>query len=558
MTKKKCKGLLVSDFNIQNLAGYLKGENDSLIIDVEVAPYDQVIQTLMQYNNSTENKKDMIIVWTQPESIITSFKEIIEFEKASLKKIIKEVDDYSSILIEASKKTKTMFVPLWIVPSYNRGHGMIDIKNEFGISNVLRHMNMRLIENLKNNSNIFILDSQRWISLVGKQAFSSKLYYMGKIPFNNDVFKEASKDIKSALDGINGFARKLIVVDLDDTLWGGIVGDVGWENLKLGGHDPHGESFVDFQNALKSFSKRGIILGIVSKNEENIAIEAIKKHPEMVLKLDDFAGWKINWQDKAKNIMELTSELNLGLQSVVFIDDNPVERARVREALPDVFVPEWPEDKMLYKSFLLNLRCFDAPLLSEEDVKRTKMYVAERKRENMKESFISIDKWLKSIDMRISVNELSKENIQRTTQLINKTNQMNLTTRRMTESELSDWVKQENNKLLTFSVSDKFGDSGLTGIISIEIEKDVGKIVDFVLSCRVLGRKVEETMLHQLIKYAKDMGLKEIKAKYIPTEKNKPCLGFWKKSGFDYNEKKNTFKWKIDKDFPLPNCIKIV
>ena len=380
---------------------------------------------------------------------------------------------------------------------------------------------------------------------------------MGKIPFSNEVFKEAAKDIKAAIRGINGFARKLIVVDLDDTLWGGIVGDIGWENLKLGGHDHYGESFVDFQNALKSFSKRGIILGIVSKNEENVAIEAIKKHPEMVLKLDDFAGWKINWQDKAKNIMELTSELNLGLQSVVFIDDNPMERARVREALPEVFVPEWPEDKMLYKSALLNLHCFDIPLLSEEDAKRTKMYAAERKRENMKDTFVSIDEWLKSIDMCISINELSKENLQRTAQLINKTNQMNLTTRRMTESELSDWAEQKNHKIWTFSVSDKFGDSGLTGIISIEIEKDIGKIIDFVLSCRVMGRKAEETMLHKLIKYAKDNGLKEIKAKYIPTAKNVPCLKFWKKSGFDYEEKNNLFVWDVSKEYFLPDCIQI-
>ena len=173
--------------------------------------------------------------------------------------------------------------------------------------------------------------------------------------------REAAADIRAAFVGLRGAAKKLLVLDLDDTLWGGIVGDAGWENLRLGGHDPQGESFADFQRAIKNLKRRGVVLALVSKNEESVALEAIRNHPEMVLKEDDFVGWRINWTDKARNIAELATELNLGLQSVVFIDDNPVERARVREALPEVFVPEWPEDKLLYASAFGQLRCFDAP-----------------------------------------------------------------------------------------------------------------------------------------------------------------------------------------------------
>jgi len=381
------------------------------------------------------------------------------------------------------------------------------------------------------------------------------LWYMGKIAYGNEVFMEAVKDIKAALRGIDGQSMKLIILDLDDTLWPGIVGDVGWENIRLGGHDHIGEAFVDFQRALKSLTNRGVLLGIVSKNEETIALEAIKNHPEMVLRLEDFAGLKINWQDKAQNTIDLVSDLNLGLQSVVFIDDNPVERARVREALPEVFVPEWPENKMLYKSALLSLRCFDTPSITKEDFERTGMYVSERQRSSLKRNVSSLDEWLKSLKIKVTVEELNTANLQRTAQLLNKTNQMNLTTRRMTESELVSWVKQNGHKLWTFCVSDKFGDSGLTGIISIEVENKKGRIVDFVLSCRVMGQKVEETMLYTAINYSQSLGLEEIHAEYIPTAKNKPCLEFFKRSGFEYTN--GSFVWKVYKDFIMPKYIEI-
>ncbi|GAH76368.1 unnamed protein product, partial [marine sediment metagenome] len=178
------------------------------------------------------------------------------------------------------------------------------------LKNTLMHMNLRLSDNLENVNNVFVLDAERWFQGVEADIFNPKLWYMGKIPYGNTVFKKSTLDIKSALQSIAGNAKKIIIVDLDDILWGGIVGDVGWKNLRLGGHDPIGEAFVDFQKALKTYKNRGILLGIASKNEESVALEAISSHPEMVLALKDFAGWRINWEDKALNIIELMKELN--------------------------------------------------------------------------------------------------------------------------------------------------------------------------------------------------------------------------------------------------------
>lgn len=557
MDTQKRKGLLISNFNSGNLAGYLQKENDAPGVEVTVAPFGQVMPVLMQPNlDCWQGRPDFAVVWTQPESVIESFRPVLAYQNSSIEAILAEVDEYCSLLLNIRQRVKSVFVPTWVLPPYQRGLGLLDLKAETGLAHILIRMNLRLVENLARASDIYVLDTQRWLALIGKHAFNSKLWYIGKIPFSNELFSEAAKDIKAALRGIGGQARKLIILDLDDTLWGGIVGDVGWENIRLGGHDYLGEAYADFQATLKALTHRGILLGIVSKNEEATALEAIERRPEMVLKLADFAGWKINWQDKAQNIVDLVAELNLGLQSVVFIDDNPVERARVAEALPEVLVPDWPQDKTLYKSALLSLHCFDTPSLSQEDLSKTEMYTSERQRQALKGSLGSLEAWLHSLDIVVTVEPLNKLNLARTAQLLNKTNQMNLTTRRMTESELAEWARQTHHKLWTFRVADKLGDAGLTGIAGLEVENGAAKIVDFVLSCRVMGRKVEESMLYTLISYAQSLGLAEVQAQYIPTPKNKPCLSFFEQSGLaaqdDY-----IFTWDLAQSYEAPPQIRL-
>lgn len=559
MSKEKLRCLLVSDFNTDVFSGYLSNDEDLPSVNSTAAPFGQVIPILMQEDSEYwKGGHDLTVIWTRPDGVIRAFKDFLAGTNSSVKDILIEVDQFASLLINICSKVQSIFIPTWVLPPFHRGLGMLDMKKDVGIANVLMQMNLRLAENLDRCSNIYLLDVQKWINTAGKYAFNPRLWYRGKIAFGNDVCREAVKDIKSALRGIQGKAKKIIILDLDNTLWGGVVGDVGWENIVLGGHDPAGEAFADFQTALKSLTTRGILLGIVSKNEEAVALEAINRHPEMVLRLKDFAGWKINWQDKAQNIVDLISELNLGLQSAVFIDDNPAEQARVREALSEVLVPEWPDDSMLYVSTLRGLRCFDTPSVSKEDIERTRMYAHEQQRNELRKSLSSLDDWLNGLEIKINVEELNEVNLQRTAQLLNKTNQMNLATRRMTERELLDWVKEGRRKLWTFRVSDKFGDSGLTGIISLEVNNDYCRIVDFLLSCRVIGRKVEETMLYTAIRFAGSLGVKSVTAEYIPTPKNKPCLDFWKKSGFQLNENGSTFTWDLMNEYALPQQIEVI
>jgi FkbH-like protein len=547
------KGTLISDFTIDELANHFEALPGPVGLSAQVAPFGQVVQVLMQEPDS--QAADFAVVWTRPESAAPAFARIRAFEAVDPAALAAEVDQFCELVVRGAARYRFAFVPTWTMPHYERGLGLLDGRDG-GVARALAAMNLRLMENLAKAPNVYVLDAQRWLSAAGKSGSSPKLWYLGKIPFSSEVFAEAARDIHAAVLALSGDARKLLVLDLDDTLWGGIVGDVGWENLRLGGHDGQGEAFADFQRAVKNLTRRGIVLAVVSKNEEATALEAIRSHPEMVLREDDFVAHRINWRDKAQNILEITKQLNLGLQSVVFIDDNPVERARVREALPEVLVPEWPEDKHLYRSALASLRCFDTPSISKEDQERTALYAAERQREQLQASVGSMEEWLKSLGIVVRGEPVGPSNLARTVQLLNKTNQLNLSTRRLTEAELLDWLADGKRTLWAISVSDRFGDAGLTGIVSLEVDGADARIVDFVLSCRVMGRRVEETMVHVAVEHARARGAQKILAHFRPTAKNKPCLSFWQSSGFS-NAGDELFSWDSGKPYALPDAIQL-
>jgi FkbH-like protein len=544
-------GYLISDFTIDELANELRTADLHAGVGAQIAPFGQVTQTLMA--PAPVGAADFAVVWTRPETAVPAFGRLMAFEPVDEATLRAEVDAFCALIERAAPGYRFMFVPTWTQPSWERGLGMLDSRKG-GANAALARMNLQLMERLAATSNVFVLNAARWLASVGPAAVNAKAWYLGKMAIARPALAEAARDIRAALGALSGGPRKLLVLDLDDTLWGGIVGDVGWEGLRLGGLDGIGEAFVDFQKAVKDLKRRGVVLGIVSKNEESVALEAIRRHPAMVLKVEDFVGWRINWTDKARNILELTQALNLGLQSVVFIDDNPVERARVREALPEVYVPEWPKEEFLYTSALRNLRCFDAPALSREDLERTRMYEEESQREALRQQIGSIEEWLKTLGIKVTVAPISTATSTRAAQLLNKTNQLNLTTRRLTESELLAWAGRQEHRFWVVSVSDRMGDAGLTGLLGMEFQGDVATIVDFVLSCRVMGRRVEETMVHIAVTAAAQRGAAEVRAVYLPTAKNKPCLSFWQASGFR-NESDTTFTWPTERDYSLPDAI---
>ncbi len=560
MDIKNIHCLLIADHTIDQLGAILKNGEDAPAVKATIAPFDQVQQVLMNGGLSCwKDGANTAVVWTRPERAIDAFRRILSRERVNADELLAEVDEFADLIARGAERVEAMFLPTWTMPAWWRGTGGLELKSRPGAIGAVRAlimMNARLAEKLEANSRVHMLDASRWMASAGKNATNPKLWLMTKGLFSLEVFKDASADIKAVLRGIAGLSKKLIVCDLDDTLWGGIVGENGWEGVALGGHDPVGESFAEFQRALKALKNSGIILGIVSKNDEGTALAAIRENPEMVLKDSDFAGWRINWLDKATNIRELVEELNLGLDSVVFIDDNPAERARVKESLPLVHVPEWPADKMLYTQALHALRLFDRPGVTDEDLGRTEMYVAERQRTESRSSSVSMEDWLASLQLKVTYEPLGPGNIKRAAQLFNKTNQMNLTTRRMTEAELLAWGKEKNHAMYAYRVADRFGDYGLTGLAAVEVNGGEAVVTDFLLSCRVMGRGVEKGMLTTLLDFAKKLGAKKTTAKYIETKRNKPCLDYFRdESGLEKNAAGTEYWWDHSSEFPTPSHI---
>jgi FkbH-like protein len=515
---------VITDFNPHNLATRLAGRVRPLSAVCYSAPFGQAIQTLHSANSEMwERGLDAVVVWTAPEIAVPGFFDVLHWRPFTMESLLTQVDEFAALVERATSTIPTVIVPTWSLPAHASGLGPLEMRTSLGVTNTLMRLNLRLAERFEVNGRVMLLDSQPWLAAAGSKAFSPRLWYRSKTPYVNEVFEAAARDMTAVILANRGGARKIVILDLDNTLWGGVVGDLGWEGIRLGGHDPAGEAFCDFQQLLKRLTQRGVLLGIVSKNDEATALQAIRHHPEMRLHLDDFAGWRINWNDKAQNIVDLLAGLNLGLDAAVFIDDSPFERARVKEALPSVMVPELPEDPLDYPQWLQCLRCFHSPAFSQEDRQRTAMYVADRKRTAIRATATSLGAWLQDLDLKIAVRGLGDSNASRTLQLFQRTNQMNMSTRRLTRAELDEWLSDHRHRLWTFSVADRFGDYGLCGIASVDASGEQAVLRDFLVSCRVMGRGVEESMFAVVADYARSVGQTTFRTCFVRTAKNGPC-----------------------------------
>ena len=355
-------------------------------------------------------------------------------------------------------------------------------------------------------------------------------------------------------------SKKCIVLDLDNTLWGGILGEDGLEGIRLG-PTPEGRPYLEFQKYLLSLFNRGIILAINSKNNHKDALRVFQEHPNMVLKEHNFASMQINWNDKVSNLKNIAKELNIGLDSLVFIDDEKLNREMVKSILPEVEVVDLPEDPSLYLKTLAEIDDFNILKITEEDKKRGKMYAERRKRQELQnKSSTDITQFLKDLRMIATINMADSFNIPRIAQLTQKTNQFNMTTRRYSEEDIKKFSGNKNFLVMCISIKDKFGDNGITGAAIVEKSHESWRIDTFLLSCRIIGRKAEEILLGHIIGLAKNENVKKIIGEFIPTQKNTPAKSFYKNSKFFNAGKSNNMeKWELKNlsSFKYPDFIKI-
>lgn len=397
----------------------------------------------------------------------------------------------------------------------------------------LRKLNVALMDLTHSYNNLYICDLSSVQNRIGKtNLFQASIYVNTEMVLSLDALPEIASRTLDIVSALYGKLKKCLILDLDNTMWGGIIGDDGIENIQLGGLGI-GKAFTEFQYWMKKLKERGIILAVCSKNTESVAMEPFEKHPDMVLRLDDIAVFVANWDNKADNIRHIQSILNIGFDSMVFLDDNPFERNIVRENIPEICVPELPEDPAEYLEYVTSLNLFETVSFSGEDLERTKQYQVEAKRNQVKQQFVNEDDFLTSLDMISVVEPFTKFNTPRVAQLSQRSNQFNLRTMRYAEADIEKLAQSEQHATFAFTLEDKFGDNGLICVIILEKKSATSLFIDtWFMSCRVLKRGMENFVLNTLVEYALENAYEEIIGEYIPTAKNEMVKNHYASLGF--------------------------
>ena len=412
-------------------------------------------------------------------------------------------------------------------------------KVEASFTYQIRKLNYELANLSRQYPNFFLCDIAGLQNKFGRDfMFAPNVYVSTEMVLSMDALPYVASRIMDIVCAIKGQFKKCLILDLDNTLWGGVIGDDGLEGIQLGHGLGIGKAFTEFQMWVKKLKQRGIILCVASKNDEAIAKEPFEKHPDMILKLEDIAVFQANWETKVDNIRTIQTILNISFDSMVFLDDNPFERSMVREHIPGITVPELPEDPGEYLEYLYSLNLFETASYSNADKDRTKQYQVEAKRVSLSKTFTNEADFLKSLGMVSTVSGFTKFNTPRVAQLSQRSNQFNLRTIRYTEADIEELGKNPDVIGLSFTLADKFGDNGLiAAVIMKKLDEETLFVDTWFMSCRVLKRGMENFTLNTMVERAHKAGYKRIIGEYLPTTKNKmveqhyPGLGFTKIEG---------------------------
>jgi len=412
----------------------------------------------------------------------------------------------------------------------------------------VRKINMGLMDLAVQYANLHILDIKMIHQRLGDQLFTDHRGYVNaSMPFQLDALSVLARSAIGIIAALRGRFVKCIVLDLDNTVWGGVIGDDGMEKIQVG-HLGIGKAYTLFQQWLRELRTRGIILAVSSKNTASIAQEPFERHPDMVLRMEDIAVFMANWENKADNIRHIQKILNIGFDSMVFLDDNPVERALVRNAVPGVIVPELPEDPAGYISYLKSLGLFETASFTPNDGERTAQYRDEAARREGELAFGNHDEFLKSLHMEAAVEEFNDFNIPRVAQLIQRSNQFNLRTVRHSEEEVRHMSASDGYICFAVQLKDKFGDYGLISAVILRLEEEGLFIDTWIMSCRVLKRGVEEFIINEMVLRAFEAGASWLMGEYIPTPKNGLVAFLLRDAGFVPDEElpaPGTGRWKL-------------
>lgn len=410
--------------------------------------------------------------------------------------------------------------------------GNLDSTHSNGLTNYINNLNVKFSRHANEDDNLYLNDINYLSAFHGiENWFSMKEWYRSKHSVSLRYIPYLSYNIANIISALYGKSKKGLVLDLDNTLWGGVIGDDGVSEIKIGNGSPVSEAYLDFQKYIKELHSRGIMLSIASKNDMKNALEGLN-HPEGALSEKDFISIKANWSDKAGNIQEISKELNIHNDALVFIDDNPAERDLVKQFLPEINVLNVTDDISDYMDILDKSGFFEVTSISKDDINRNSTFEANKQRAKFEKKAVNYQEYLISLEMKSVIKESKGEQIERISQLINKTNQFNLTTFRHTAAEVTKFIESKDSIVIYGTLDDRFGENGIISVMVCNVFPEEIEIHIWVMSCRVFKRDMEFAMFDKLVDIAKKMNKKIIKGIFIPTKKNQLVSDLYETLGF--------------------------
>ncbi|MCW3096081.1 MAG: FkbH like protein [Chthonomonadaceae bacterium] len=431
--------------------------------------------------------------------------------------------------------------------------GLLDRRQQAGQTDAILRLNAEIQQLTQEHTGIFVLDYDGLMARYGRERWHDERRWLTmRMPIAADALNSLAQEYVRFLLPLKGRICKALVVDLDNTLWGGVLGEEGLHGIQIGQEYP-GAAFLQLQRAILDLYRRGVILAVCSKNNLADAMEVFEKRAEMLLKTEHFAVLRVNWQDKAQNLREIAAELNIGIDALAFLDDNPVERRRVTTELPEVTVIDLPSDPMEYAAALRSCPVFERLYLSAEDQERGRYYAEQRQRAELEQGAGSLEDFYRSLEMEAEFASVAPATLARVAQLTQKTNQFNTTTRRYTEQQIADLAQDPDWQVISLRMSDRFGDNGLVGVAILHHRGEVSEIDTLLMSCRVIGRTVENALLAMLAQEARACGSQRLQGWFLPTKKNVPAREFFALNGFKpLQEQEDGVLWELDLRETIP------
>jgi len=536
---------LLGDSATQLVSKAIKKHGKSENIDFEIfeSDYNQIDFQIFDTNSELyKQEPEFVYLFKSTQKLLYKFQDTPLKERTQFaEKYIEAVEDQIETI---ASNISTTIICNNFYEINDSVFGNFSSKNNNSFLFILRKINVLLAELAQGCPNLFIVDLCTLQNQLGQALFiDNRMEIMATMALSIDGTSALAGALVQIISAIKGSFKKCLILDLDNTLWGGVIGDDGMENIEIG-ELGLGTAFTNIQRWAKELKQRGIVLAICSKNTEAIAKEPFHQHPDMILKLDDIAVFVANWNTKVDNIHHIQKVLNIGFDSMVFIDDNPFERNMVRENIKGITVPELPEDPTEYLSYLQSLNLFETASLSKADSYRTKQYQNEAKRVEVKASFANENDFLASLDMKCKVEGANVFSIPRIAQLTQRSNQFNLRTKRYTDQQIIKMNESNEFEIFTFFLSDKFGDHGLVSLIILE-KREASIFIDtWIMSCRVLRRGLEQFVLNQIITFASENKYSTIMGEYLPTNKNKLVENHFTEMGFTFEN--NIYKLEVE------------